>query len=102
VVRVDGRGTKYATAEKRNKTKKKVDERMWILRKENYSDKDIAKKLEEEFGVVYQPKSVASRLPKIQKEKQEEEDQKLDEELSDWHVGEVRSPKFQTEAVLML
>jgi hypothetical protein len=92
VVRVDGPGTKYATAEKRNNLRKKADERMWILRRQNLSDKDISKKLEEEFGLVYKPKSIASRLPKLQKEKQEEEDQRLDEELSDWHVGEVRSP----------
>ncbi len=98
MVRVDGPGTKYATAEKRNKTKKLVDERMWSLRKENYSDKGIARKLEEEYGVVYQPKSVASRLPKLQRDKQLEEDQKLDEEMDDWHVGEVRSPTLTLES----
>ena len=71
---------------------------MWILRKENYSDKDISKKLEEEFGLIYKPKSIASRLAKLQKEKQAEEDQRLDEDLDDWHVGEVRAPSINQDS----
>ena len=92
VIRVDGPGTKYAAAEKRKRTKKQLESRMWALKKQNYGDSAIAKKIEDEFGIVLLPKSVASRLPKIQKEKQGEEDQRLDEEMFDWQIGEVCSP----------
>lgn len=95
--RVGGHGTKYAAREKRHYKKKQIDSRMWVLRKENYSDKDISKKIEEEFGIVYKPTSIASRLPKIQREKQAEEDERLDDELSDWHVGEVRPPNLEID-----
>lgn len=65
---------------------------MWTLKHEGYSDKDIRKIIEDEFGVVYQQKSIGSRLRAIERRKNEEEEKRLDEELSDWHVGEVRSP----------
>ena len=89
VIRVDGPGTKYAAAEKRKRTKKQLEDRMWALKKQNYADSAIAKKIEDEFGIVLQAKSVASRLPKIQRDKQAVEDEKLDEEMFDWQVGEV-------------
>ena len=98
MVRVDGQGTKYAAGEKRAKTNKQINDRMWVLRQENYSDRDIAKKINEEFGVNYQLKSIAAKLPRLAKQKREEEDQKLDEEMSDWHVGEVCSPTSHVQS----
>jgi hypothetical protein len=94
VIRVDGPGTKYAAAEKRKRTKKELEDRMWTLKKQNYADSAIAKKIEDEFGIALQPKSVASRLPKIQREKQAVEDARLDEEMFDWQVGEVCSSRL--------
>lgn len=65
---------------------------MWALRKEGHADQDIADKLlEEELGNFNQ-KSVTSRLTRIHKKSEEEDEKRLDDELSDWHIGEVRSP----------
>lgn len=38
----------------------------------------------------YVPKSVGSRWLRLRKALAEAEDEKLDDELSDWHVGDVR------------
>jgi hypothetical protein len=92
IVRIDGPGTKYAAAENRAKITQQTNDRIWTLKHEGYSDKDICKIIEDEFGVVFQPKSIGSKLKAIGRKKNEEEDQRLDEELSDWHVGEVCRP----------
>jgi transposase len=92
IVRIDGPGTKYAAAENRARITQQTGDRMWTLKHEGYSDKDICKIIEDEFGVVYQPKSIGGKLKAIGKKKNEEEERRLDEELSDWHVGEVSSP----------
>ena len=92
IVRVDGPGTKYAAKAKKARITQQTDDRMWTLKREGYSDKDICKIIGDELDIVYQPKSIGSRLKAIGKKKNEEEDQRLDEELSDWHVGDVSSP----------
>ena len=46
-------------------------------------------KLQEEGRVRYIPKTVASRWARLKQMLEEKENAKLDDELSDWHVGEV-------------
>lgn len=44
----------------------------------------------EERRTRYAPKTIASRFNKLRRIAESREDEKLDDELSDWHVGEVR------------
>lgn len=65
------------------------DARLIGLKQEGYSDQAVANKLAAEDRAHYLPKTVASRWARLKRIVQEIEDKKLDDELSDWHVGEV-------------
>ncbi|KAI7277501.1 hypothetical protein KC345_g6578 [Hortaea werneckii] len=64
------------------------DGRIITLKQQGYSDEYVAQKLTDEGRVRYVPKTVGSRWLPLRKALQEVEDEKLDDELSDWHVGE--------------
>ncbi|KAI7083280.1 hypothetical protein KC356_g7690 [Hortaea werneckii] len=64
------------------------DGRIITLKQQGYSDEYVAQKLMDEGRVRYVPKTVGSRWLRLRKALQEVEDEKLDDELSDWHVGE--------------
>ncbi|GAB1732326.1 hypothetical protein NU195Hw_g3824t1 [Hortaea werneckii] len=64
------------------------DGRIITLKQQGYSDEYVAQKLTDEGRVRYVPKTVGSRWLRLRKALQEVEDDKLDDELSDWHVGE--------------
>lgn len=66
------------------------DGRIITLKQQGYSDEYVAQRLMDEGRVRYVPKTVGSRWLRLRKALQEAEDEKLDDELSDWHVGEVR------------
>lgn len=66
------------------------DGRVITLKQQGYSDEYVAQRLMDEGRVRYVPKTVGSRWLRLRKALQEAEDEKLDDELSDWHVGEVR------------
>lgn len=68
------------------------DGRIITLKQQGYSDEYVAQRLMDESRVRYVPKTVGSRWLRLRKALQEAEDEKLDDELSDWHVGEVRIP----------
>ncbi|KAI7548422.1 hypothetical protein KC331_g4418 [Hortaea werneckii] len=64
------------------------DGRIITLKQQGYSDEYVAQRLMDEGRVRYVPKTVGSRWLRLRKALQEAEDEKLDDELSDWHVGE--------------
>lgn len=70
------------------------DGRIITLKQQGYSDEYVAQRLMDEGRVRYVPKTVGSRWLRLRKALQEAEDEKLDDELSDWHIGEVRIPVF--------
>lgn len=65
------------------------DERIYELKNQGYPDEQVARKLIEEGRVRYVPKTIASRYVRLKQIKDQREDDRLDDELSDWHVGEV-------------
>ena len=70
------------------------DGRIITLKQQGYSDEYVAQRLMDEGRVRYVPKTVGSRWLRLRKALQEAEDEKLDDELSDWHVGEVWVPVY--------
>lgn len=67
------------------------DEIIVDMKQAGYPDEAVVKRLIEESRTRYDPKSIASRWQRIRKAVQAAEDELLDEELTDWHEGEVRS-----------
>ena len=65
------------------------DGRIISLKQQGYSDEYVAQKLIQEGRIRYVPKTVGSRWLRLRKALEQAEDEKLDDELSDWHVGEV-------------
>lgn len=64
------------------------DGRLIELKKQGHSDEYVAEKLKEEKRTEYQPKTVNSRWTRLRKLLSQQEDERLDDELSDWHEGE--------------
>ncbi|KAM3421614.1 hypothetical protein BST61_g2001 [Cercospora zeina] len=64
------------------------DARIIELKQQSYSDEHVAAKLREEGRIRYVPKTVGSRWLRLRKVLEQREDERLDDELSDWHVGE--------------
>ncbi|CAK1360229.1 hypothetical protein CB0940_06309 [Cercospora beticola] len=64
------------------------DARIIELKQQSYSDEYVAAKLTEEGRIRYVPKTVGSRWLRLRKVLEKREDERLDDELSDWHVGE--------------
>lgn len=65
------------------------DARIIDLKQQSYSDEYVANKLREEGRTRYVGKTVGSRWLRLRKILEERDDERLDDELSDWHVGEV-------------
>lgn len=65
------------------------DGRIIDLKQQGYPDDFVAKKLVEEGRIRYVPKTVGSRWLRLRKALERAEEDKLDDELSDWHEGEV-------------
>jgi len=60
------------------------------LKQVGYSDEYVVQKLIDEGRIRYQAKTVGSRWQRLKKVLDEVEEQRLDDEMSDWHEGEVR------------
>lgn len=60
------------------------------MKQAGYNDNDVVKRLCDEGRTKYDPKSISSRWQRIRKCLQATEDELFDEELTDWHEGEVR------------
>lgn len=65
------------------------DELIVRMKNAKYLEKDIAERLEKEGRIKYHPKTIGTRWARIKKVMQREQDQMLDEELTDWHDGDV-------------
>lgn len=66
------------------------DELIVRMKNAKYLEKDIARRLADEGRIKYNVKTVGTRLARIRKKMQERNDELLDEELTDWHDGDVR------------
>ena len=65
------------------------DARIMELKDLGYADEYVAARLAQEDRVRYDPKSVGSRWFRIKKLVKKQEEQRLDDEMSDWHMVEV-------------
>ena len=65
------------------------DDRIITLKQQGFTDEYVAAKLVEEGRMRYVPKTIGSRYNRLRKTIEEAEEEKLDDELSDWHVDEV-------------
>lgn len=65
------------------------DELIVRMKNAKYLEKDIAQRLADEGRIKYNAKTIGTRLARIRKKLQEKNDQMLDEELTDWHEGDV-------------
>ena len=67
-----------------------IDETIMRMKKAAYSNKEIANKLREKSNgaVDYDPKTIGTRAARINKLFATEAEQRIDDELSDWHEGE--------------
>ncbi|KAG9577973.1 hypothetical protein KCU97_g13071, partial [Aureobasidium melanogenum] len=82
------------------------DQMIVDMKQQGYKDEDIRDRLIEKGFTCYEARSVACRWMRIRKKTQEYEEKLLDEELTDWHLGEdemleeayeVADRKFQIE-----
>ncbi|KXT00037.1 hypothetical protein AC578_4875 [Pseudocercospora eumusae] len=64
------------------------DGRIIELKQQGYSDEYVAEKLQQEGRIRYVGKTVGSRWLRLRKVLEDQEDERLDDELSDWHIGE--------------
>ena len=60
------------------------------LKQQGYGDDYVSAKLVEEGRMRYVPRTIGSRYLRLRKALEEREEYKLDDELSDWHLGEVK------------
>lgn len=67
------------------------DARIIDLKQQGYPDEHVARVLIDEGRMRYASKTVGSRWLRLRKILQKYQDERLDDELSDWHVGEVSS-----------
>jgi hypothetical protein len=65
------------------------DQMIVDMKQQGYKDEDIVVRLIEKGFTRYEPRSVGCRWMRIRKKTQEYEEKLLDEELTDWHIGEV-------------
>lgn len=68
------------------------DARIIELKTQGYKDDYICDKLIREGRVRYTPGAVSTRYCRLRKVAEKVKNDRLDDELSDWHVGEVHMP----------
>ena len=83
-------GGRAAQAKKVTADLDSEDEIIVQMKQKNFSDRDVAQKLVSEGRINYDRKTIATRWARLRKALSEREDQLLDDELTDWHEGEVR------------
>ena len=76
------------------------DGRIIELKQQGYADQYVCERMTQEGRTSYVAKTISSRWLRLRKALQQAEDDKLDDELSDWHVGEVGSNASCTYLVL--
>ena len=65
------------------------DEVIVKMKAEKFTDKQIAARLREEGRVNYHYKTISSRWVRIKRALEKKQDQDLDDQLTDWHEGDV-------------
>lgn len=67
-----------------------IDETILRMKEAGYSTKEIAEYLRKESNgeVDYDPKTIGTRYTRINKLLEEQAEQRIDDELTDWHEGE--------------
>lgn len=66
------------------------DARIVDLKQQGYTDEYVADKLAQEGRIRYHARTVGSRWLRIRKALEAKEEEMLEDEMSDWHEGEVR------------
>lgn len=66
------------------------DARIIELKEQGYTDTYVATRLKAEGRAEFKAKTIGSRWARLRKVREQAQDEILDDELSDWHVGEVR------------
>lgn len=59
------------------------------MKNAKYLEKDIAQRLVDEGRIKYNAKTIGTRLARIRRKLQGRNDELLDQELTDWHDGDV-------------
>ncbi|KAK4547750.1 hypothetical protein LTR36_000708 [Oleoguttula mirabilis] len=75
------------------------DGRIISLKQQGYSDEYVAQKMIQEGRIRYVPKTVGSRWLRLRKALEQAESEKLDDELTDWHVDEDELLKKSYDAI---
>ena len=65
------------------------DEMLVSLKEQGLRDNVIAARFREEGRIAYEPKSISTRYGRIKRTQQQQETEALDEQETDWHVGDV-------------
>ena len=60
------------------------------MRDAGYRDEQVVETLINKGLTIYQPKSVNTRYNVMKRREADKENQRLDDELTDWHEGDVR------------
>ena len=71
------------------------DGRIVSLKQQGYTDEYVCQKMIQEGRMRYVAKTVSSRWLRLRRALQQVEDEMLDDELSDWHMGEVCSAELR-------
>ena len=70
------------------------DELIFSMKNAKYLEKDIAKRLADEGRMNYNPKTIGTRWARLKKAMQKQQDELLDNDLTDWHDGDVGEQLF--------
>jgi hypothetical protein len=65
------------------------DELIVRMKQARYQEKEIAQRLIDEGRTHYHPKTIGTRWARLKKVMQERNDELLDQDLTDWHDGDV-------------
>jgi hypothetical protein len=65
------------------------DETIVRLKNAKFLEKDIAQILVNEGRIAYNPKTIGTRHARIRRVLAKQKDEMLDDELTDWHEGDV-------------
>jgi len=75
------------------------DELIVQMKQARYQEKDIAQRLIDEGRTHYHSKTIGTRWARLKKVMQTRNDELLDQDLTDWHDGDVR-PSLYTRSGL--
>lgn len=71
------------------------------MKQQGFTNVQIAQKLIAEGGTRYDPKSIGSRWLKMRRVRAQHDEGLLDDDLSDWHIGDVRFPQHPQADVML-